>query len=292
MFLRIFKHLLPNARAWRITVEKQLRRFFNGLTGIGEDAKLFFDLVWLDVFPETTRELDAWEQQWGLPNTVITEQERRGRLDGAWKAKGGQDPRYLQDTLQAAGFDVYIHEWWELPFCFYVAECGEAVAECGEPAAEAGATIKCELGRIEVFAAECGEAVAECGEPAAEAGAVVDVLFSGEPTPRNPFDVLSDSVTFTGYTLSCGAASAVCGGTSAISGASASATGKLLVNKPVKQAYNIPTDSNDWRYILYIGGATYGQKASIPAARREEFEALCLKICPAQQWIGLIVEYN
>ena len=34
-FLRVFKHLLPNARAWRITVDKKLRQFFEGLSGVG-----------------------------------------------------------------------------------------------------------------------------------------------------------------------------------------------------------------------------------------------------------------
>ena len=112
MFFRMLQHLLPNARAWRLTVDKQLRQFFEGLTGLGSDIKDFFDLIWLDIDPQETRELDAWESQFGLPNTLTDEQERRDRLDAEWKATGGQSPRYIQDTLQAAGFDVYVHEWW------------------------------------------------------------------------------------------------------------------------------------------------------------------------------------
>jgi len=111
--INIFKHLLPNARAWRITIDKTLRRFFEGLTGIGEDVKDFFDLVWSDLNPQLTRELDAWENQFGMLDTGLNEQGRRDRIDGAWKALGGQSPRYIQDTLQAAGFDVYVHEWYE-----------------------------------------------------------------------------------------------------------------------------------------------------------------------------------
>lgn len=112
MFLRLFQHLLPRSKSWRITIDKTLRQFFDGLTGLPEDIKEFFDLIWLDIDPQQTRELDAWEQQFGLQDTGITEQERRDRLEAAWKQTGGQDPTYIQDTLQAAGFSVYIHEWW------------------------------------------------------------------------------------------------------------------------------------------------------------------------------------
>jgi len=290
-FLRMFKHLLPNARAWRITIDKRLRQFFSGLAGTGSDVKDFTDDVWLDIFPETTRELDAWDQQWGLPATTITEQERRDRLSATWKATGGQSPKYIQDTLQGAGFNVFVHEWWNLPFKFYAAECGEPTAECGEPTAECGAVVREELGRIEVLV-ECGEPTAECGEPTAECGNIIDVIFTGLPIPRNPFDVLSDSTSAFGFLLSCNASGAICGASLAICGASTTATGKLLVNLPANIIYNIPTSETDWPFILYIGGETFGQKAQVDLARKDEFEALCLKICPSQQWIGLIVEFS
>ena len=103
---------MPQARAWTLTADKQLRQFFDGLTGIGDDLKDFVDDSYLDIFPETTREIDSWESQFDLRDTGLTEQERRDRLDATWKEEGGQSPRYLQDTLQAAGFDVYVHDWW------------------------------------------------------------------------------------------------------------------------------------------------------------------------------------
>src|SRR5689334_18526975 len=33
-------------------------------------------------------------------------------LAAEWAATGGQSPSYIQGVLQAAGFDVYVHEWW------------------------------------------------------------------------------------------------------------------------------------------------------------------------------------
>ena len=116
LFFRVFEHLLPHARAWTLTIEKQLRQFFDGITGpLGTDIKKYADDVFDDIFPATTRQLDEWERQFGLPSNLPLEQDRRDRLDGAWKAQGGQSPRYIQDTLRNAGFDVYVHEWWKLP---------------------------------------------------------------------------------------------------------------------------------------------------------------------------------
>ena len=60
-------------------------------------------------------------------------------------------------------------------------------------------------------------------------------------------------------------------------------------NTPVE--YFIPSDTDKWHYFLYIGGQVFGDQAQVDPKRKDEFEALCLKICPAQQWLGIIVEY-
>mgnify|MGYP000604450951 CR=1 FL=1 len=109
--LNLIKHLLPNGRAWSLTINKALRRFFNGLTGVSSDYKDFNDKVLLDIFPETTRQLSEWEAQFALPNVGLTESARRARLAGAWQSQGGQTVGYIQKTLQDAGFDVYVHEF-------------------------------------------------------------------------------------------------------------------------------------------------------------------------------------
>lgn len=111
-WLNVFKHLLPTGRAWRITIDKALRQLFDGLTDLPEAIRLFFDLVYLDVLPQSTRFLDLWEDQFGLPETGLAEQARRDRLQGSWSATGGQSPSYIETTLQNAGFDVYVHEFW------------------------------------------------------------------------------------------------------------------------------------------------------------------------------------
>ncbi len=242
MFFRLYKHLLPRARALQITTTKRLRELFEGLTGFPEDIKLFVDQVWEDIFPVTTRELDQWEDQFGLPNTGLTEQERRDRLDAAWKALGGQDPTYIQETLQAAGFPVYVHEWW---------------VPGSEPAVDSPA------------AATPRDPVATLVAPAYP---LVNRIVKSDKLFTAYFDngALPNENQF---------------------GKTGSQFGAFSNSAVVEVEYDIPTDPSSWPYFLYIGDAVFPNLASIPIARKEEFETLCLKICPAEQWLGILVNY-
>jgi len=254
----VFKHLLPRGKAWRLTIDKPLRRFFEGLSlALLDTTRQYIDLVWLDMFPETTRALDAWELQWGLPNTGLSEADRRTRLAGRWAAKGGQSPRYIQDTLQSEGFPVYIHDWWvpgsdpvEARNPFDVVEppgigCGEPLAQCGEPDMQCGESFDPETGYVlvnKIYTAEvqgvtgCGETLAQCGEDVMQCGNYEGFIYR-------------------------------------------------------RREYEIPTNPDTWPYFAYIGGETYGTNAVIPAERRDEFEDLCLKICPTHLWLALMVSY-
>lgn len=261
MFLRLFQHLLPNARAWRLTVDKQLRQFFQGLTGLGEDVRDFIDLVWLDIDPQQTRELDAWESQFGLANTLTVEQDRRDRLEAEWKALGGQSPRYIEDTLRGAGFDVYVHEWWQLPVV-------------GSPVARNPILYLNDGVQPLQYIVSCGANKANCGNPEAVCGASV------QPTGI----VLVNKFLVPAVGGGCGASIMNCGNPQAICG--------LQTGEYIQKQYVIPSESDKWPYFLYIGGETFPDHATIPASRRNEFETLCLKIGPLQQWIGLLIDYT
>lgn len=123
LFLRVFEHLLPRGAAWKITIEKTLRRFFLGLTEQPQATRTFADTVYLDMFPATARSqdeiggsgaLEEWEKQYGLvPASLVDFATRRTALDAEVKANGGQSPGYIQGILRAAGFNVYVHEWFE-----------------------------------------------------------------------------------------------------------------------------------------------------------------------------------
>jgi uncharacterized protein YmfQ (DUF2313 family) len=239
IFLRQLKHLLPRAKAWSLTIDKKLRQFFDGLSIIGSDFKIFDDGVYEDLFPETTRELDAWEAQFGLTDPVgLTTQQRRDRIDAAWKARGGQSPRYIQDRMQAAGFDVYVHEWW-VPGT-EPAIGVQACATARNPATYVPAgnfLVNKLINTGPVYLWQAGEAGAQAGEADIQCGNFTS--FENAPT-----------------------------------------------------VYPAPTDPTKWPYVLYIGGAVFPTLVDIPGEQRDEFENLLLKICPAQQWLGLLVGYG
>lgn len=240
MSLSIFKHLLPSGRAWKLTKGKKITKFFEALDrAIILPVVLYSDLIFQDVFPETTRNLDDWEKQFALPSSGLNDAERRSRLAAWWKAKGGQSPKYIQDTLRNAGFDVYVHEWWETR---------------PEPGDHSPATA------------------------------------------RNPFSVLNPTYAGTLPGVDCGEPEALCGEEWALCGNYTEKPGYPLVNKLIYDApamvYTVPSDPDFWPYFLYIGGKDFGDVATIPATRRYEFEALILKIRPAQQWIGVIARFT
>lgn len=82
---------------------------------MGDDAKVFANLVYLDLFPGTTRELREWERLYGLtPSATAGEVARRLMLAAEWRSTGGQSVSYIQGVLHTAGFtNVFVHEWWE-----------------------------------------------------------------------------------------------------------------------------------------------------------------------------------
>ena len=269
-FLKILKHLLPNSRAWNITRGKNLRYFFEGLSGGGDDAKSFFDNIWLDIFPATTRELDAWESQFALKDTGLSDTERRDRLDSTWKALGGQDPRYIQDTLQANGFDVYVHEWWEPG-----SEPSVGVKACVTPRSPL-VHLRREYTKV-LLLVECGAALAQCGEAFAEAGNSLEP--KGYPLVNKVFITEENTIPLCGeFVAAAGEEDALCGN-------------YIDFVERVK-AYTVPLDPNKWPYFLYIGGENFGTIANISPTRKNEFEELCLKICPTHLWLGVLVEYN
>jgi hypothetical protein len=236
---------------------------------VGSDVKTFFDEVWLDIFPQTTREIDSWEQQFALSNSSLSEQARRDRLAATWKALGGQDPRYIQDTLRGAGFDVYVHEWW-VPGT----EPAPGVKQCVTPR-DPRLVLRREFTGVALLV-ECGEALAQCGEALAQAGE--SLTPRGYPLVNKVFTTVPDIIPLCGEALAeAGEPEALCG--------------NYVQFREVLREYIVPNDPDKWPYFLYIGAETYGQLAQIEPSRRDEFERLCLKICPAQQWLGILVEY-
>lgn len=111
MGLRPFSALFPAGHAWSspsTSILKRLAGVFNAkLTEAASDVHAVFE----DSFAETTRELSSWENELGLregPTTFA----RRSAIDAALKSDGGQSLTFLQNILQSAGFNVWVHTCW------------------------------------------------------------------------------------------------------------------------------------------------------------------------------------
>ncbi|MNJ71212.1 hypothetical protein D3C77_677290 [compost metagenome] len=83
----------------------------------------------------------------------------------------------------------------------------------------------------------------------------------------------------------CGSAGAECGEIDA-------ECGNFFEYEILLRRYTAPTDPACWPFFWYVGAEAFGQQATVPVSRRDEFEALCLKIGPLHQWIGVMVNYN
>ena len=444
-YLKLYKHLLPRGRAWSLIADKPLRRFFLGLALVWEDVEQYLGEIYFDLFVGSTRALDEWDDQFGFTQKIGTD-SRLARLSAAWKASGGQSPRYIQDTLQAAGFDVYVHEWWEPEFLpgtaieytgtNYVPSpfdpdswsaadpdgsvtsitldnpsgadvLGECVITSGNLTfittvssfnSIAGDKIYCcfivknvDASNVFVrFQSDAGTdnqtqiSLATLTKVTGDSTVLVTSLSDGfslvqverttttdltnadvlvyangdggtfyvqaayfgkandwpativsplpnpnhtpppNLTPRNPLLLLADDSQDVVYYVEAGEPLAQAGEPLAQAGQAITPVGFPLVNKvtkvltagveageplaqagePLAQAgeifgyrfrprtYDLPTDPALWPYFLYIGGEKFGTTASVDTTRRAEFERLCLKICPLQLWLGMLVTYE
>lgn len=243
-----------------MTTQKRLRELFDGFGAFveHEDGPLkFVDGVFEDAFPATARTstgaLAEWQKQFGIQpsGTVVTQ---RLALDAEWKAQGGQSPRYLQDTLQAAGFNIFVHEWWDPNAApFEQVQCGQSAAQCGKVLA------RCAAGLI-------------------------------QRKVRNPFDYAEQPLI---GTTQCGQSESQCGRAGELCSDFLANDTHYIVNKDLtpRAPPRIPTDPTYWHYFLYFGGETFPDLADISVGRREELDRLILKLRPTQQWCVVLADY-
>ena len=106
-WVRVFDRLLPRSRAFNLVLDRTLKEFFEGLSDLPDTVREHIASALLEAFPQHTTRLTDWSYQFGSPDPLTADE-----VDAEWAATGGQDPRYMEDLLQAAGYDVYVHEWW------------------------------------------------------------------------------------------------------------------------------------------------------------------------------------
>jgi hypothetical protein len=266
MLLNTIKHLLPRAKAWVLTrQDKLLTQFFTGLSVALGDIRDYIDFVVFQLNPGTTDQLEEWEKQFGLIPANLTEQQRRTRLENRWSDAGGLGLYTIQNALQAAGFDVYVHNYWE-PI-----DNGFLISGDPEPVIRVPFDYLND-GTDGVFTVDGSDLMTDGGEASQDGGTDTPI---GYPLVNN---ILAAGV------LGDGDSDMYDGGETAQDG--------TILNVFVKKSYPMPTDPDTFRYYFYISGQTFPEPAVIPAGRMTEFETLCLKLKPAHMWAGIIISYS
>ena len=240
----------------------RIRKFFEVFIDFQQDFRLFIELIYNDLDPEQTRELQKWEKQFNLAGSG-TEADRQQALLAAWRAKGGQSGGYLQDLLHEAGFEnIFVHE------SFYydgdqriIRDPTQILGGGYQPAVIFGNS-----------AAVCGSSTAVCGARAPGGGYF---LLNGGlgRTIRKPIA----ATVFGNYQAVFGNIQSVCGSTRGI--------------EFIPEKYQPPSDPPAWRFFYYLGAENFPDFADLSADRKIEFERFVLKYFPKHLWAGILVNY-
>ena len=254
MPINLWKIAIPQSRAFSLIITKTMRLFYHGLS-YPQYYRDLFDTTYKQLDPQVTDNLVRWEEQFYLPSSGLTEQQRRDRLEATWKMTGGQSPGYLQSILRGYGFDVYVHDWW-MP--------DEQILDLT-------------MGGDDAFMG---------GENARMGAQIVEY-----PVPWNPNLVLvSPYYPLVNRTSVTQYAPLSMGGEDAFMNGEDSFMGSLRKTES-GDFYPIPADPVRWRGFVYVAGETMPNQATVPLERKAEFEELILSIFPADKWVGVIVEY-
>ena len=113
-FFKTMKSLAPKGLAYLLFKLTQHVELMTALSKEPERIETFFDLVQQSGVPDGNLpedSLDDWETFLALSkNDSLSVAERNERITAKYSSQGGQGPDYIQDTMQAAGFDVYVVE--------------------------------------------------------------------------------------------------------------------------------------------------------------------------------------
>jgi hypothetical protein len=96
--------LFPQARAFFLFVDNFKRKFVKSISVLFEDIRHEAELVYFDLFPDTTRYPEKCEITFAVYFTAKEIEKRRSIIDSLWKInKGGQSWPFLEEVLEGIG---------------------------------------------------------------------------------------------------------------------------------------------------------------------------------------------
>jgi len=110
-FFEAIKNLFSHSRAFQLFVDNNKRKLVKGLSFLPEHTRQEAELVYFDIFPDTTRYPDKWENVFGILFTEAELEKRRDILDSLWKInRGGQSALFLEEILQKIDGEIHVFE--------------------------------------------------------------------------------------------------------------------------------------------------------------------------------------
>lgn len=257
-FFKIIKQLSTKSKSISLFVQKKLVQFFEGLTALPEDFRNYLHQIWLDIFPETTRELEMWKDQFGIEYFPDDDEDQIDVITAEWQSMGGQSAYYLQSELQKAGFGVQVHEN-NPPVDPDTFLSSQFVMIANGPNAYAG--------RSDAFAGRTG----------------------GELLVNGP--ILTNYPLYLSY---AGNENCVCGNTVGHCGYFA----KIVGYDKTYEVTDDPDYWGSFFFIggdatrdPITNELTDIANANVSNSRKDEFKRLILKLKPSQTWAGLLINY-
>jgi len=105
------KNLFPLSKAFQFFVNNNKRKLLKGLSVLPENTRQELELVYADLFPDTTRFPEKWESVFAVIFQAAELEKRRDILDSLWKINmGGQSALFLQDILQKIDSRIHVIE--------------------------------------------------------------------------------------------------------------------------------------------------------------------------------------
>jgi hypothetical protein len=136
-FFEVIKLLFPRARAFELFVDNTKQKIMKAFSVLPEDIRHEAELVYFELFPDTTRFPEKWENTFAVLFSSGEIAKRRNILDSLWKInRGGQSALFIEEILQGISKKISIVE--NIPICdprsvltVRVSVCGNKVMRCG-----------------------------------------------------------------------------------------------------------------------------------------------------------------
>jgi hypothetical protein len=98
-FFETIKALFPRSRAFQLFIENGKRRLMEAFSELPESIRHEIEFMYFDLFPDTTRCPERWEEVFSLYLTTPELVKRRDIIDALWKQISGDEGTHFLELV-------------------------------------------------------------------------------------------------------------------------------------------------------------------------------------------------